>query len=56
MNTGAAKPNVAVDIRRGIVQIQCERLIIRPIIPIAAPDRRANQRLDSFTNEHIINR
>ena len=38
MNTGAAKPNVRVHIRRGIVQIQCERSIIRPIVPIAAAD------------------
>lgn len=38
--TGATKPNVRVHIRRRIVQIQRERPIIHPIVPIAATDGR----------------
>jgi len=34
---GATKANVAVRVRRGIVQIERKGPGIRPIIPIAAP-------------------
>jgi hypothetical protein len=38
--TGAAKANVVVRIRGGIVQIQCEHTRIAGIIPIAAALKR----------------
>lgn len=47
--TGATKPNVRVHIRRSIVQIQCERPIIRTIVPIAAADGRESERLNSLS-------
>ena len=54
MFTGGSNANVRVHIRRGIVQVQRERPIIRRIVPIATADGRANERLDSINGQHII--
>jgi len=37
----ATEANVRIHIRRGIIQIQREATIVRPIIPIATADRGA---------------